>query len=149
TTVGVSAVLVVLHAFEVRKNILVSPAARPKPFPVIEIACRTTQEDEAIYGARASDDLAPRPIDASAIELWLGLRLVTPVQTGIDHHPAEPHGDMDPRMPVPATGFDEAKRDRWIFRDPGRHHAAGRATADYDNIVLSIGRCGTVHVYYS
>jgi hypothetical protein len=51
---------------------------------------------------------------------------------------AEPYRNMNPRIAVAASSFDEAKRYFRIFRKTSRKDATGGASANYHNIEFGI-----------
>ena len=106
----VGAVDAVLHPLEVRQHVLVAPALRAEPLPVVVVARRAAQEHQAVDRARPAQHLAARPDDAAAVQPRLRLGLVAPVDFRVGHELAETPGNMDPGIAVAPAGLDDAQR---------------------------------------
>ena len=134
----VGAIDAVLHPLEIGQHVVVAPAARAETLPFVIIAGRAAQEHEAVDGAGAAQHLAARPDHGAAAEPRFGFGLVAPVHLRVRDQLAEPHRNMNPGIAIASAGLDDAKRHFWIFRQPGRQHAAGGTAAGHDDIEFRI-----------
>ena len=134
----IRAVDAMLHPLEVGQHVLVAPAPRAEPLPLVIVARRAAQEHQPVDRARSAHHLAARPDDAAAAQPRLRLGLVTPVDVGIGHELAEPPGNMDPGIAVAPAGLDHAERNPGVFRQPRRQHASGRSGAGHHDVEFHI-----------
>ena len=85
------------------------------------------------------EHLPPRPLEAAPVELRLGLGAVAPVRRRIVHGLEVADRDVDPGVGVPAARFEEEDPGGRILAQAGRQHAAGRAGAHHDVVMLGHG----------
>ena len=90
----------------------------------------------AVDRTAATQDTATRPYQLAAINVWVSLRLVAPGQIRAKHRLEITDRDMDPRIPVSATSFEEEDLIFWILRETVRYNAASGASTN-DDVVIS------------
>ena len=140
----VGAIDAVLHPLEIGQHVIVAPAARAEALPFVIVAGGAAQEDEAVDGAGAAQNLAARPDHGSAAKTRFGFGFVAPVHLRVRDQFAKTHRNVNPGIAIASAGLDDAKRHFWIFRQPRRQHAAGGAAADHDDIEFRI-KTGFAH----
>ena len=140
----VGAIDAVLHPLEIGQHVVVAPAARAEALPFVIIAGCAAQEDEAVDGAGAAQNLAARPDHGSAAETRFRLGFVTPVHLRVRDQLAKAHRNVNPGITIASAGLDDAQRHVWIFRQPRRQHAAGGAGAGHDDVEFRI-KTGFTH----
>ncbi len=140
----VGAVDAVLHPLEIGQHVIVAPALRAEPLPFVVVAGCAAQKDHAVDRTGAAQNLAARPVHGSAAETGLRFGLVTPVHFRIRDQLAKAHRNVNPGIAIASASLDHAQRHVWIFRQPCRQHAAGRARADHDDVEFRI-ETGPVH----
>ena len=127
---------VALAALEVRQHVVPGPALVAERSPVVVILALAADEDEAVDRARPTQTLAARPVDLPAVHRRLGLGLEHPVPGRMEHGLRIPDRHMDPRVPVALAGFQQQYAVAAALGQPVGEHAAGRARADDDEVVL-------------
>src|SRR5262249_59007146 len=93
--------------------------------------------DQGVDGGGAADHLAARIVEAAAVEPLLRLGLEHPVRARIADGEEVADRDVEPDPVVVAAGFEQQHARCWIGGEPVRQHAAGRARADDDVVVLT------------
>ena len=95
---------------KVRQHVGMAPAGIAGPRPAVVIVAMAADVDEAVDRARAAERLAARPVDLPPVHLRLGLGLEAPVVDGVEHRLRVPDRDVDPRVAVGRTGFEQQHR---------------------------------------
>ena len=129
---------VVLGAQEIRQEIRVRPAWIARSGPIVEILGRPAEIGHAVDRSRAADHATARQGHASAIEVLLRHRRQTPPELGAHDRRADGGRDLDERVTVGATGFDQTNAIRRVLRQAAREHASGGPGADDDVVELAI-----------
>ena len=91
----------------------------------------------ALIAERAADHLAARIVQRAAVEPRLGLGLEHPVGARIADREQVADRDVKPDPVVLAAGFEQQHAVLRVGREPVGQHAAGRARADDDVVVLA------------
>ena len=123
------------RAFEIRQDIGIPPAPVSQLGPVVVVLLVATGVDVAVDGTGAAQGLAARHRNGPSAGPFAGLRLIAPVQCLMVQQLHEAGGDMDHRMAVGWTGFENADPVLAAFRKTVGQNASGRAGTDDDVIV--------------
>ena len=127
-----------LHALEVRKAVSVVPGLHPGVGgPALEVERVAPLEDHPVDARGAAEHLAARVVDAAAVHVRLGLRLVHPVVALVADRERKRGGHVDERVedPIAATGLEHEHARRRVLAQPVRERAARGPSADDDEIV--------------
>jgi hypothetical protein len=130
----VGAPFLILGAHEVGEHIAKAPSSAAKLSPVIEVGGVPTDVQQAIDGARASEHLSARPVQAASAEARAWLGLVHPVSAGIVHGLEVADRDVDPDVSVVAACFEQEHARAAVGREPIGEDAARRA-GPHDDVV--------------
>ncbi len=130
----VIAARLMLGAFEVGQYVGGGPAGIAQLTPVVEVFVLAADVDHAVDRRRATEDAAARPVDRAVVGPGIGLGLEHPVHPLVGERLAVAERNVDPEIGVLATRFQQDHRRRGIFAQARRHHAAGGARADDDEI---------------
>jgi hypothetical protein len=122
------------------------PAGTADARPAVVIARVAAHIGHRVDRRRAADDLSARAFDAAVVEPRLGLGKVHPVMQPLFEDAAPADRDFDPRVPIPAAGFEEQHPRAGILRQPPRQGASGRSGAD-DDVVRSHFHIAIVNLY--
>ncbi|MNQ36399.1 hypothetical protein D3C85_499190 [compost metagenome] len=140
TAVVIAAELVGLGALEVGQAIAVAPVLRPQGFPLVEVVGVATDVDQAIDGRGATEHLAARAVQATAVEMRLGHGLVAPVVLPGVHRDGKGAGHLDQHAAVAAAEFQDQHRGAGVLGQATGQDTAGGAGAD-DDVVVSLIHC--------
>ena len=130
----IGATLIILGGAEMRQDIGEAPADAAQLPPMIVIGGLAADIDQAVDGGGAAHHPAARPIDLAAFQLWLAGGFQVPGEFGVIHGLGIADGDMQPGVGGPAAGLEQHHPRAWLFRQPGRDRASGRAGAHHDVI---------------
>ena len=128
-----------LHALEVRQAVRVRPVGQAgiggPPLVVERVAAL---EDHPVDAARAAEHLAAGVVDAPAVHVRLGLRLVLPVVELAPDRERQRGRHVNEHVPavVGPAGFEHQHARRGILAQAIGEHAAGGPAADDDEVVL-------------
>ena len=120
---------------EIRQHMRIGPAGKPGRRPAVVIAGVPARIGHGIDRGRAADDAAARAFEPAAAGRRLGLGEILPVMLALGQHPHPGDRDLDPRIAVPAAGFEEQHARALILGQPVRQRAAGGTGADDDDVV--------------
>ena len=130
----------VLVLAEVRQHVVPAPAGKPKLAPMVVVGGLAAHVDHGVDRGRAADHLAARIVQAAAVEALLGLGLEHPVRARIADGEQVADRDVEPDPVVAAAGFQQQHALARVGGQPVRQHAAGRARADDDVVVVALDR---------
>ena len=125
----------VLGLLEVRQNGIPVPALAAALAPFVVVAVMAAHIHHAVDRAGAAERLAARQIEPAVGELRLRLGLELPVHRRIDIGLGEPERDMDPRIAVGWTGFQQQHAVAAGLRQTRGDHTAGTTRAGDDEVV--------------
>ncbi len=125
---------------EVRQHVVIAPAGEPKLAPVVVVGGLAAHVDHGVDRGRAADHLAARIIEAAAVKPLLGLGLEHPVRARIADSEQIADRDVEPNPVIVAAGFQQQDALAGIGRQAVRQHAAGRARADDDIVVVALNQ---------
>ena len=133
--------MICLQSTEVGEYIGITPAGIAAFCPTVEIAALATVEDVSIDRTRATEHLAPRLRYAPARGPVAGLGLVQPVDAGVEHGFDEPGRNVDVRVTIRWSRFEDTNSQVTLLRQAIGKYATGAAGAD-DDIVEPLGHAG-------
>jgi hypothetical protein len=108
----------------------VGPGVEPARGPALIIAAMTADIDHGIDRGGAADDLAAGAFKGAAVHRDLGFGEVHPVVAALLQYAPPAERDVDPRVAVPTTGFEQQNRDARVLAEAIGKRAPGRAGAD-------------------
>src|SRR6202012_1352479 len=102
--------------------------------PVVEICRMTPKIDHAVDGAGAADHVAPRNRDSATVQVLLRRGHEAPVEAG--HRDPSTHRlrNMDERVPVHRTRFDQGNANVTVFGQTTGEYAS-RGTGPDNHII--------------
>jgi hypothetical protein len=130
--VGIGAALLVLRLHEIGQHLGIAPAGVPRRRPLVVILALAADVEQAVERAGAAEHLAARPLQAAVGNARVGFGDIAPVQLRVVHGLEIADRDVDPGIPVFATGLEQQHAVRRVFRQPAGQHAAGRSGTDHD-----------------
>ena len=130
----------ILMLAEERQHVVPAPAGKPELAPVIVVGRLPAHIDHGVDRGGAADHLAAGIVEAAAVEAFLRLGLEHPVRARIADGKKVADRDVKPDPVVHAAGFEQQHAHAGIGRQSVRQHAAGRARADDDVVVLAFDR---------
>jgi len=130
---------VFLTAFEQGQNFFPGPARITQLGPAVVIARLATHINHAVDRRAAAQHLAPRVAQAAALQANLGLGFEAPVGARVTDAIQVTHGDMDPRVVILPTRFEQQHAVPWIGRQPICQHGTRRSCAHNDVVVHLTG----------
>ena len=95
------------HAPEIGQHIGIGPARRPIRGPAVVVPPMAPHIGHHVDRRRAADDLAPHRFDLAAVEVCLGLGIVSPVMRTLFMHLAEPERNMNQRVRIGTAGLQD------------------------------------------
>ncbi len=123
-----------LHPPEIGQHVRIAPAAIAALGPVVEIHPLPAIVDMAVDRRGAAQRLSPRREDPAPRRALARLHVVAPVDTPVAEGLDEACGDVDERVPVTRTGFQNGDGGAWVLGQPACQDRARRARA-HDHIV--------------
>jgi hypothetical protein len=129
---------IILMALETGQHVVPSPAGEAELAPVIVVGGLAAHIDHGVDGGRAADHLAAGIVQAAAVEAVLRLGLEHPVRTRIADGEEIADRDVVPDPIVAPAGLQQQHARIRPGRQPVRQHAAGRAGADDDIVVIAV-----------
>ena len=136
----VGTLAVSLEQLEVGQNIGPAPARITQRRPIVEVARMAAHEDHGVYRAGATEHLASRPIAFAAVEGWVGLSLIHPVDAGIVERLAVADWYAQPDSPVIAARLKQQNPVSPAGGQPIGKDASCGPGSDDDIVILAI-RC--------
>ena len=107
TVKRVHPMLPILGLSEEWQDIVPAPARVAELAPMLVVLRLPPQVQEAVHGTGAAHDLAPRPLDAAAIQAGVRCGPIHPVRRRIMHGHEIPDRNMEPRIPRTASGLEK------------------------------------------
>ncbi len=143
--VVVAAELVLLGTLEIRQAVAIAPALGSQAFPLVEVMGMAADVHQAIDRRRATQHLAPRAMQAAAVQVLLGGGLVVPVVLLGVHRQGEGAGHLDQHAAVAAAVFEHQHRGAGILAQPAGQDTTGRPGTDDDVVVFFSHCCSPWH----
>ena len=131
--------IVFFTAFEQRQYVLPGPALIAHGCPAVVITGLTTHVDHAVDRRAAAQHLTARVTQAAALQAGLGFGFEAPVSARVTNAIKVTHRDMDPRVVVLPTRFEQQHVVLGIGRQPIRQHRPRRPGAHHNVVVDLIG----------
>ena len=125
-------------ALETGQHVVPAPAGEAELAPVIIVGGLAAHVDHGVDRGRAADHLAARIVQAAAVEAFLRLGLEHPVRARIADGEEIADRDVVPDPIVAPAGLKQQHARIRRGRQPVRQHAAGRAGADDDVVVIAV-----------
>src|SRR5262245_23772867 len=95
----------------------------------------------------SANHFAARRFDATITRVWLGLSVVTPIETLEAPNASDTKWNPDQGMPVPAACFEQQQADGRVGAEPAGQYATGGAGADDDIVEFAGDRhCHVTHL---
>ena len=126
-----------LAALEVGQHIGIGPTARSLLRPAIVIAAMAARVSHHVDRGRSTQDLPAHRLDFAAVHARLGLGVIAPVEHVVFVHLAHAERDVDERIEVAPTRFDQQHARGFVLAQPIGQHAAGRTRTD-DHVVVAL-----------
>ncbi len=130
-----------------RQHVVPAPAPEPELAPVIVVGRLPAHVDHGVDRRRAADHLAARIVERAAVEARFGLGLEHPVGARIADREQVADRNVKPDPVVLAAGFQQQHAIGRIGGQPVGQHAARRARADDDVVVLAVDRRRVGHTF--
>ncbi len=128
----VAAAMMPLRPPEVGQHPLVGPAPQSLLRPAVVVQAVAPGIDHPVDGRGSAQHLAPRPGDAAARHVWLGLGGEAPVAVAAHEQPSGHHRHPEHRVPVSRAGLDQKHPVLWLGGQAVGQHATGRSGAHHD-----------------
>ena len=120
---------------EIRQHMHIGPRRKARGRPAVVIAAMAAHIGHGVDRRRAADNAAAGAFEATAAGRGLGFREIHPVVLALEQKARPAQRDLDPRIAVPAAGFEQQHPLALVLAQPVGQHAAGRAGADDDVVV--------------
>ena len=130
---------VVLELAEIGQHVGEAPSGIAERRPMVVIVALAANVDESIDRRRAAQRAPARPIHVAPIHLRLGLGVEAPIQRRMEHRFRVSDRNVDPRIAIARTRFEEQHRVAAIRGKAVGENAAGGAGTRND-VVVSGGR---------
>jgi hypothetical protein len=123
-------------ALEVRQHFVPRPTRRTAARPAFEVAAGTARQCHHVDRRRAAQHFAAQRHQFATCHAFFGDGIVAPIEHAVlvQFGNADRHAQVGVR--IITAGFEQQHARRGVFGQPAREHAAGRAGADDDVIVL-------------
>ncbi len=132
----------VLEALEVRQHLGIAPAVVAECPPAIVVLALAANRNQPIDRAGSAERLPARPVDPAVVHSGLRLGVKAPVDAGIEHRLGIADRDVDPRVRVARTGFEQQHGMPAVSREAIGEDATGGASADDDVVRRERGHGG-------
>ena len=129
-----------------RQHVVPAPAPQAELAPVVVVGGLAAHIDHGVDRRRAADHLAARIVQRAAVEAGHRFGLEHPVGARIADREQVADRDMEPDPVVLAAGLEQQHAAFRIRRKTVRQHAACRARADNNVVVVAFERCRLSHV---
>src|SRR5262249_7257764 len=141
--IGAGAALPGFLLAEIGKRVRVGPGRQAARRPAVVVAAVAARIGHGVDRGRPADHLAARAFDAAVRHVRLGFGEIHPVVHAVEQDAAPAERDVDPGVPVPATGLEHEHLGVAVLREAVGKDAARGAGADDDVVVgLVLGLAG-------
>ena len=127
---------------EIRQHMSIRPRREPGGGPAIVIAAMAARIGHGVDRRRAADDAAAGAFEAAPAGRRLGLGEIHPIVLALQQQARPAERDLDPRIAIPAAGFDQQHPLALVLAQPVGQHATGRSGADDDGVVTALAGHG-------
>src|SRR5699024_6847256 len=105
--------------------------------PQIHIFGRRVESDTGVMRGTTAQHLGTR-VSHKRVAVFLGLNRVIPVQARLQQLWPAVEAQDDIEVGVGGAGFNQGNRNLGVFTQPGSHDGSGRATTDYQIVVVRL-----------